>query len=207
MNKISKWRLIVGRSWVTKRSRLSCLPAAWRFLSPSQHKLRLKLVPRPQSLLLAQQEYKQALLLCFPFSASFHNLNCAFRCRFILLHTHTLTDYFMIWTNKIQTGFTGLQLFLQKVTKWNSCPSYKNLMNVCVCQWFEWWWRRKGGWTGKASFLFTTDSSASSLYYCSLVLPLSLFCLCSCSSRCTNPCLFSVCWNATQLFNHSPETN
>lgn len=124
MNTSSKWRPIAGRSCVTKRSRLSCLPATWRFLSPSQHKLMLKLVPRPQSILLAQPEYKQAHLLCFPFSASFHNLSCAFRCMSdvgLSSYMHTLTDYFIL-VNKIPTGFTGLQLFLQKSNKMKLMP-------------------------------------------------------------------------------------
>lgn len=45
-------------------------------------------------------------------------------------------------------------------------------------------------------------------FYLSPSLPPFLFCLCSCNPHSSNPPLLSpVCWNAVQLFNHSPETN
>lgn len=60
------------------------------------------------------------------------------------------------------------------------------------------------------SFVFSTASFASSLFLFICLPPSShsLFCLCSCSPHSSNPPLLSpVCWNAVQLFNHSPETN
>lgn len=60
------------------------------------------------------------------------------------------------------------------------------------------------------SFVFSAASLASSLFLFICLSPSSrsLFCLCSCNPHSSNPPLLSpVCWNAVQLFNHSPETN